>query len=135
MDAPNHEVRHDSPIGRFGAVGFALSFVVLIGLLGMTTWVDVAESRALDSVLQTREMQTQLTLMLSTLQDAETGQRGYFLTGLDEYLEPYESARAVIDGVVAELRSLTADNTRQQEQLDLIEPFITEQFDELGETV
>jgi len=110
-----------------------LSFVVLAGLFGMTIWEDVAGSRAFESVSHTREVQTQLTLMLSTLQDAETGQRGYLLTGLDEYLEPYESAERGIDGVVAELRSLTADNPRQQEQLDLIEPLITQKFDELGE--
>jgi signal transduction histidine kinase len=116
-------------------LGFALSFVVLGGLLGMTAWVGVAGSRAADSVSHTRDVQTELTLLLSTLQDAETGQRGYLLTGLDEYLEPYESAERIIDGVAAELRSLTADNPRQQERLDLIEPFITEKFDELGETI
>ena len=135
MNPPHDEIGHDSPIGRLGALGFALSFVVLAGLFGMTIWEDVAGSRAFESVSHTREVQTQLTLMLSTLQDAETGQRGYLLTGLDEYLEPYESAERGIDGVVAELRSLTADNPRQQEQLDLIEPLITEKFDELGETI
>jgi CHASE3 domain sensor protein len=135
MNPPHDEIVQESPIGRLGALGFALSFVVLGGLLGMTIWVGVAESRAADSVSHTREVQSQLTLLLSTLQDAETGQRGYLLTGLDEYLEPYESAERTIDGVAAELRSLTADNPRQQEQLDVIEPFITEKFDELGETI
>lgn len=135
MNSPNDETVHGSPIGRLGALGFALSFVVLVGLLAMTAWVGVAESRAFDSVSHTREVQTQLTLLLSTLQDAETGQRGYLLTGLDEYLEPYESAQLVIAGVVAELRSLTADNPRQHERLALIEPLITEKFDELGETI
>lgn len=135
MNPAQDEIPHDSPIGRFGAVGFALSFVVLGGLFGMTTLENVAGSRASDSISHTRQVQTQLTLMLSTLQDAETGQRGYLLTDDDEYLEPYESAGRAIDGVVAELRSLTADNPRQQEKLDLIEPFIIEKFDELGETI
>jgi len=135
MNPPQDDIGYDSPIGRLGALGFALSFGVLGGLLGMTIWVGVAGSRASESVSHTREVQTQLNLMLAILEDAETGQRGYLLTGLDEYLEPYESAGRVIDGVVVELRSLTADNPRQQEHLDLIEPFITEKFDELGETI
>lgn len=39
-------------------------------------------------VAHTHEVMAQLSNLLSVMQDAETGQRGYLLTGVDEYLEP-----------------------------------------------
>ena len=44
------------------------------------------------------------------MKDAETGQRGYLLTGDDTYLEPYRSADASIDNVIKQLRDLIADD-------------------------
>ena len=43
-------------------------------------------------VAQTHELITRGYALLSTLQDAETGQRGYVITGEERYLEPYNSA-------------------------------------------
>src|SRR5215472_1791223 len=48
-----------------------------------------------------------LNAFLATLEDAETSQRGYLLTGDTAYLAPYESARRAIESQVAELDSLT----------------------------
>ncbi len=56
--------------------------------------------------------------ILKLLDDAETGQRGYVITGEPRYLEPYHSSRAVIDQRLREVRYLTRDNPRQQHRLD-----------------
>ena len=73
--------------------------------------------------------------MLSTLQDAETGQRGYLLTGVESYLEPFKNANQKIHIVLDDLRTLTADNPRQQEELDRIGPLVHEKFNELIKTI
>jgi len=51
--------------------------------------------------------------LLSTLKDAETGQRGYLLTGDEAYLGPYEDALRRFEPTVARLDSLTAGNSDQ----------------------
>jgi PAS domain S-box-containing protein len=68
-------------------------------------------------VSHTHRVLTELEATLSTLKDAETGQRGYLLTGEERYLEPYYSARARINQQVVGLQQLTADNNRQQQRL------------------
>ncbi|MEG5067000.1 CHASE3 domain-containing protein [Microcoleus sp. B3-A4] len=68
-------------------------------------------------VSHTHQVLTELEATLSTLKDAETGQRGYLLTGEERYLEPYNSAIARINQQVAGLQQLTADNKRQQQRL------------------
>jgi PAS domain S-box-containing protein len=68
-------------------------------------------------VSHTHRVLTELEATLSTLKDAETGQRGYLLTGEERYLEPYNSARARINQQVVGLQQLTADNNRQQQRL------------------
>jgi CHASE3 domain sensor protein len=45
-------------------------------------------------VSHTHEVLGQLEQVVSTLKDAETGQRGYLLTGKRPYLDPYEQAVA-----------------------------------------
>jgi PAS domain S-box-containing protein len=68
-------------------------------------------------VSHTHRVLTELEATLSTLKDAETGQRGYLLTGEERYLEPYYSARARINQQVVGLQQLTVDNKRQQQRL------------------
>ncbi len=55
-------------------------------------------------VSHTHQVLTELEATLSTLKDAETGQRGYLLTGEERYLEPYNSAIARINQQVAGLQ-------------------------------
>ena len=55
--------------------------------------------------------------VLLAIVDAETGQRGFLLTGRDEYLEPYNSARKRLEGLLATLKEETRDNPRQQNRI------------------
>ncbi len=45
-----------------------------------------------DAVLRATELELDYERLLSTLRDAETGQRGYLLTNDPSYLQPYEAA-------------------------------------------
>ena len=44
--------------------------------------------------------------VLSAAKDVETGQRGYLLTGRDEYLEPYQTGRLSLEGRLGDLEAL-----------------------------
>jgi PAS domain S-box-containing protein len=64
-------------------------------------------------VSHTHEVLGQLEQVVSTLKDAETGQRGYLLTGERAYLDPYDQAVARLRGQLERLRQLTIDNPPQ----------------------
>jgi PAS domain S-box-containing protein len=61
----------------------------------------------------TREILNSVQRFFSTVQDAETGQRGYLLTGEEKYLAPYYQAIQLASGEMAKLKSLL---TRPQDQ-------------------
>lgn len=83
------------------------------------------------SIQHSYELRSSLDAVLSTLKDAETGQRGYIITGEEQYLEPYQIAIAQIDAQLRELRilvsqrdSLRADDSQQQAHLANLETTI-----------
>ena len=61
------------------------------------------------------EMEATLHELLALIVDAEAGQRGYLLTGNDEYLKPYTAAVPKVDSVFNRLReSLVVNGTTAQ---------------------
>ncbi|RRS06023.1 response regulator [Aquabacterium soli] len=86
-------------------------------------------------VNHTMDVMEQLQSLISTMKDAETGQRGYLLTGQEAYLEPYTKARAELPGKLERIRELTSDNPAQQQRLSTLKRFTQEKMDELRETI
>lgn len=95
----------------------AAGVVLLIAVLTVNSWLALRRTRELFEnsarVAHTHEVLAQLERVTAMLTDAETGQRGYIITGLDEYLEPYDAARAQYEEAFDRLESLTADNPTQ----------------------
>src|SRR5262245_31662209 len=91
--------------------------VALVGAGALVVWVGLA---ALGEQRQTLEagdwarhcvrVLEQIGVVLQRVTDAETGQRGYMLTGDRAYLEPYEQARAALPDALRRLRKMTAHN-------------------------
>ncbi|WP_430912736.1 CHASE3 domain-containing protein [Methylobacterium sp. sgz302541] len=116
-----------------------LVFGVLLGILtlvGAATWERLNASR------QAREAsQHSYDVLLASkdlaiaLRDAERGQRGYVLTGKQEYLAPYDAARDRLGVLQGELQKLTADNPAQQSRLRELAPVIQHKLEELAQTV
>ena len=59
----------------------------------------------------------QVERVLSSAVDAETGERGYLIAGMDSYLEPYTIARRELPAELDHLQSLTSDNPSQQARM------------------
>jgi signal transduction histidine kinase len=83
------------------------------------------------SVSHTHQVLAQLEETLSTLKDAETGQRGYLLTGDENYLQPYQQAIAQISTSIDSLTKLTADNPKYEQPLYILQQRITAKLAEL----
>ncbi|PKP94417.1 MAG: histidine kinase [Alphaproteobacteria bacterium HGW-Alphaproteobacteria-16] len=120
-------------IGTALGVGGALVFFLITGALAYSNMLTLRADTA--KVVHTHEVITELGNLLSAVQDAETGQRGFLLTGNNRYLEPYHNALARADASVNAVESLTSDNPAQLANLRRLEPRLDERFAELRETI
>ena len=119
--------------------GTMAGFVVAVLAVVLIAWFSYGslESRSIAAARVTRSLEVleQLEALLSTLKDAETGQRGYLLTGDARYLEPYHSAKAALPVQIKRLRGLAGEAMQQQRRIDALEPLTLAKLEELGKTV
>jgi methyl-accepting chemotaxis protein len=121
--------------GRKIAAGFALSLILLIAI-GTVAYTNISKLTATSEwVTHTHDVLEHIAGVLSELKDAETGQRGYVITGDEAFLEPYHTGSAGVLTVIKDLRQLTADNPNQQKRIDAAEPLINAKLAELKQTV
>jgi methyl-accepting chemotaxis protein len=121
--------------GRKIAGGFALALALLIAI-GAVSYRGFAKLTATaEWVTHTHQVLEHISELYGQLKDAETGQRGYLVTGDETYLEPYQTGSATVSNVVKELRKLTEDNSNEQKRLDAAEPLIAAKLAELKETI
>jgi signal transduction histidine kinase/CheY-like chemotaxis protein len=89
-------------------------FLVLIVVILAAGWfVYLQESNAY-WIRHTLEVQKSISHTFSLLQDAETGQRGYLLTGGQDYLDPFTSADAEIGPELEKLTGLVTEPVQRQ---------------------
>lgn len=92
--------------------------------------LDIAER-----VSRHDQMIQRIQSMFSTLQDAETGQRGYLLTGNSRYLDPYRRAVDEMPEHMAELAVASIHGLAPQEMTSNLKAKVSEKLGELGRTV
>jgi methyl-accepting chemotaxis protein len=117
------------------AAGFALGPVILtiVGWLAYSNTSTLVELR--NQQQHTYQVLQQAEAASKLLVDAETGQRGFLLTGNDPYLQPYTAAIAAASGNMARLAELTSDNPRQQARLLTLRELVRQKFEELAQTI
>jgi signal transduction histidine kinase len=119
-----------------GAVAVFLCALLALAADALLGWLNIREiCRNEDQVFHTYEVMTTLEKTLALLEDAETGERGYVITGQRVYLEPYNNAVADLDAQMRHLRELVADNPRQRERVALLEGHVATELDELRKTI
>jgi signal transduction histidine kinase len=112
-----------------------IGFLLLLASAASAIWLSARQESAVSWVRHTLEMQNRVDLVLNLITDAESGQRGYLLTGQTVYLDPYQRAVAQIPGELDALRVGTADNARQRHNLDLLRPALQQKLSELGGSI
>jgi CheY-like chemotaxis protein/CHASE3 domain sensor protein len=120
-------------LGTALGVAGALLFFLITGAVTYSNMLALRADTA--KVVHTHDVITELGNLLSATQDAETGQRGFLLTGDKRYLEPYQDAIARADASVVAIQSLTSDNPVQQLALRRLKPQLAARFAELRETI
>jgi methyl-accepting chemotaxis protein len=115
-------------VGTKMGVGFGLVLLVFAIVGGASYWSITQMIAASQARKHTFELLAILEDTLSSLKDAETGERGYALTGEESYLEPYQAALGKIDPGIQWVRKLTADNSQHQRRLNLLEPLVKDRL-------
>ena len=117
----------------YAGFGVALLILGIISLVAFRGTQSLVSNQ--DDVSHTHEVLGGLELIVGSLKDAETGQRGFLITGEERYLEPYDNGIAVIDEHIATVQSLTSDNPAQQARIEELKPFVAEKLAELEDTI
>ena len=115
--------------GQTAALALLVAALLIDAVLTLHNIREVATS--VQWVSHTHEVLGQVERVLSTLKDAENGQRGYLLTGERPYLEPYEQALARFPAQITRLRQLTMDNPPQTAHVLKLEQLAAERLAEL----
>ncbi len=116
-----------------GGFGLASAILVLIGVISYQNTHILIDNN--NQVQKTQEKINKLEELLSEIKDAETGQRGYILTGQESYLEPYQAVIGNIDRKIVELKDLIADQPNQQKQFTTLESLIAAKLAILKQTI
>lgn len=117
------------------AVGLIAALLFFTGS-GVVTYFNFQNIRAASQkIIETHRAIISLKNLLSQLQDAETGQRGYLLTGEDSYLGPYRSARGAIESEFGKVTERTEGNLVQAEKLGKLKQHVDAKLQEMTETI
>jgi methyl-accepting chemotaxis protein len=121
--------------GRRLAVGFGLAGLILavVGIVAYRNTEALVENNA--RLTHSYLVRVELASLQNDLADAETGQRGFIITGDENYLEPYKASLQVIKATFADLMRLTSDNQDQQRRLKAISPLIDTKLAELAQAI
>jgi signal transduction histidine kinase len=110
-------------------------FLILAISVASATWLAYRQQKAIEQVTHTLEVDAKVAGVLSLLQDAETGQRGYLLTGRKDFLEPYNNALQKLTPQLNDLQVATSDNPAQQQLVTRLRVVASQRQDLLRELV
>src|SRR6266403_3135002 len=123
-------------IGNHLVLGGFIIATAILAFVGWQSYRNTARfAEASEWRKHTYEVLRNLDETAARLVDAETGQRGYLLTGEEAYLEPYRATIKSIDQTIGNLKNLTSDNPNQQKRIQILEPLVGKKLTELQRTI
>ncbi|HEX9083298.1 MAG TPA: CHASE3 domain-containing protein [Gemmatimonadaceae bacterium] len=127
------KIPHSRPI--LLSFGLASTALVMCALLLMEWRDGTAAVESFEWVSHTLETQRELATVEARMSEAESGERGYLLTGQPGFLAPYSAATNEIRTRLLNLRRLLADNPGQLRRLLIIDSLSRGKLTELDSTI
>lgn len=116
-------------------IGLGISLLILF-ITSLASYLSIKNLiSSADMVAHSNEVMNNLDGVISTLKDAETGQRGYLLTGEAVFLEPYQGAKEKALNLLENVSIETQDNPFQQQDIKKLQGVIEERLNILENTV
>jgi methyl-accepting chemotaxis protein len=128
-------MRRKLTVGQQIASGYVvvITIMTLLSIVGLT-----ANQRFKDAgpvVARTYQVLGALEDILAQLRSAESGTRGFVITGKESFLGPAREAEAILLKDLERLTTLVADNPEQQRRLAELRPGISAQTEEMRELI
>jgi len=114
------------------ALGAAILASLIVGAISYRSMVASTESNRW--VRHTHEVLEKLQNLLATMQSIESSYRGFALTGEKSYLDSYRASISSAEQGEATIRTLTADNPKQEMLIPTLERLVAEEI-QFGERV
>jgi methyl-accepting chemotaxis protein len=122
-----------SRLPETAVLALSVLIALLIGYLSYRNALDVASAARQLQISQ--EVRASTVDLLSALKDAETGQRGFLITGDTQFLEPYDQALIDIPAILRRFQAQVTEQPDQKERLAAVEPLISGKLAELKATI
>jgi methyl-accepting chemotaxis protein len=121
-------------IGSKIYAGYILAIIILV-IIGTTSYLNISKLLT-DSkrVTLSNQVKHDISSVLLELQDAETGERGYVITGNDSYLDVYYQGRDSVYIKLRNLQSILLDKD-QISRADKLKPMIESRLARLSEII
>src|SRR5436190_5756529 len=122
-------------VGRIVIAAAAIGAAMLVGNAAVSVYHTAALRNESAAVLRSNELLLALDDVLSLVKDAESGQRGYVITGRAEYLAPYRAAVAPIQARMDALEQLAREDPTQERLMADVRRRVAAKLGELELTV
>jgi CHASE3 domain sensor protein len=121
--------------GRRLGLGYALAVVtlLLVAVLGYQTTAHLVEND--HWVTHSTLVRESIGRLFAGVVEAESGQRGFVITGREDFLEPYTRAMSELERDYGALRALIADNPVQTRRAEAVHALIAERDAELKQVI
>lgn len=113
----------------------AAGVLALLAIVAVSAWLSVRTAQHAEEAVVERNVRALTTNLLASTIDAETGQRGYLLTGEPRYLQPFERALPRLRRDIAALRELVARDPAQLAAINELSEVLDAKMAELTETI
>lgn len=112
-----------------------VGLLALACIVGTSIWLVESNQAYFDEVVQARDARTSTVDLLTALQDAETGQRGFVITGDPSYLEPYDAATAIVGARLDDLAQVLTPYPQADEPMQTLREDVAFKLSEMARTV
>ena len=116
-------------------IGFSLGLAAVFAISLFAVWSTLRWREDVEWIAHSKDVISGLDRAMQYVEDSETGQRGFLLTGKDEYLEDYRRGLEGTSSNFKNLEELTASNPDEQRQLETIRQELAVKFAELATTI
>ena len=119
----------------YTASSAAIAIVVVAAAVLVAGWINMQADEASKLVARSIDIRERSERFLSNLLDAETGQRGFLLTGDEHYLDPYNERQAELLPSLDQIERLAAYSATQTERVQHARAITIRKLAEMAETI
>ena len=109
------------------AIGLVLSLIIFLTINAVSYWNTKRHIESRENVEKALVIIHEYENLISMIKDAETGQRGFIITGNWTFLEPYYNGVTTVHRSMKLLKDLTTIDAQAYQKLNAIQGMIEEE--------